>query len=218
MTTNILSNSDLLEGKPRQSAVLKTLVDGINQIIQDKLITPVDGDGGIEEQSSILTATGIWLDHIGSKLKYPRPIIVDPSAGVWFGFDGNGLGFDQITFVPGVDSSGIADEPYRALLIIRGSQLLTDCSIPSLNATIQGAFGSGNYIDNGNMTLDVTLDDSQSDVMIAALIDSGLITKPAGVLINNILISHTAGNFGFDGNGEGFDQALFVRTPSDLIV
>lgn len=213
---DVTNNSDLLEGKPRGSVVLKDLIDRINLIIQDDLVTTACD---LEAQSSILTSTGEWLDYIGNKFKYPRPLIA-PDDFLWFGFDGNGFGFDQANFVPGSgeNKAGIDDESYRALLIVRGGQLLTDCSIPSLDATIQGAFGSGNYIDNGDMTLDVLLDDTQPDIIIEALIESGLITKPAGVRIGNILIKHNAGTFGFDGNGVGFDQGLFVRTVDDLII
>ena len=212
---DVSNNSDLLEGKPRGSVILKTLIDSINSIIQTNLIDPACD---IEKQSSILTATGIWLDYIGDRLKYPRPLIA-PDEFLWFGFDGNGLGFDQANFTPGgTNKVGIDDELYRTLLIVRGGQLITDCSIPSLDKTLQGAFQSGHYIDNGNMSMDVIIDDTESDILIKALVDSGLVTKPAGVRINSILIEHSAGNFGFDGNGVGFDQALFVRTIDDFIL
>lgn len=212
---DVSNNSDLLEGKPRGSAILKTLIDSINSIIQDDLVQP---SCDIEKQSSILTATGIWLDYIGDRLKYPRLRIAEDDTTLWFGFDGHGFGFDQQVFTPGVDSTvGIDDESYRALLIVRGGQLLTDCSIPSLNATLQGAFGTGTYIDHGNMSISVILDDSQPDVIIIAVVESGLLTKPAGVRINDIFVSHGENTFGFDGNGVGFDQGLFVRTFEDLL-
>jgi len=211
---DVSNNSDLAAGKPRGSAVLKTLIDSINSVIQTDLVQPACD---IEKQSSILTATGIWLDHIGERLKYPR-LLIAASDFLWFGFDEVGFSFDQATFTPGGDNKvGIDDESYRALLIIRGSQLLTDCSIPSLDATIQGAFGNGHYIDNGDMTVDVILDNSLSDIIIIAIVESGLVTKPAGVRLRNFLIADIAGNFGFDGNGVGFDQAVFVRTYQDLL-
>lgn len=211
---DVTNNSDLLEGKPRGSTILKNLIDSINSIIQTNLIDP---SCDIEKQSSILTATGIWLDYIGERLKYPRPLVA-PAEFLWFGFDGNGFGFDQANFTPGgTNKVGIDDESYRALLIVRGGQLLTDCSIPSLNATLQGAFGSGHYIDNGDMTVDVILDNSLDDAIIIAVVESGLITKPAGVRIRNILVADLAGNFGFDGNGVGFDQAVLIRTYEDVL-
>lgn len=212
---DVTENSDLLEGKPRESEILKTLIDEINILIQEDLI---NASCDIETQSSILTATGIWLDYIGERFLYPRPQIIALDQD-FFGFDGNGKGFDQAIFVKadGPETEGIEDEIYRSLLIVRGGQLLTDCSIPSMNAIILAAFESGSYIDNGNMTLDVIIDDSQPDPVIEAIVESGLITKPAGVGIGTIEISHGAENtFGFDGHGLGFDQGLFVRTIDDL--
>lgn len=209
------NNSDLLEGKPRGSTTLKTLIDSINSIIQTNLIDPACD---IEKQSSILTATGIWLDYIGERLKYPRPLIA-PDDFEWFGFGGNGFGFDQANFTPGgTNKVGIDDESYKALLIVRGGQLITDCSIPSLDKTLQGAFTNGHYIDNGDMSMDVIIDDTQPDIIIQALVTSGLVTKPAGVRLAVFFIAHVAGTFGFDGNGIGFDQGLFVRTLDDLIL
>lgn len=215
--TDITENGSLLEGKPRQSTGLRRIVDSINAIIQTDLIDPVDD---IEKQSSILTATGIWLDYIGARLKYPRPVIFAADVQ-WFGFDSSGLGFDQAPFNPGEQDSteavGVSDDTYRSLLIVRGGQLLTDCSIPSMNTTIAGAFDTGSYIDNGNMTIDVILDSSLSDAVLVGIVDSGIITKPAGVRINEIYILNSDGTFGFDGNGVGFDQGTFVRTFAELI-
>lgn len=213
--TDIAGNSNLLEGKPRESLTLKTLIDSINQIIQDEL---VDTSDNIEEQSSILTAAGVWLDYIGERLSFPRPLIA-ADAYNWFGFDGNGYGFDQANFTPGgTNKVGIDDDAYRALLIVRGGQLITDGSLPSLDATLDGAFDTGHYIDNGDMTMNVIIDSTQPDIIIAALIESGLITKPAGVKLEDILISHGENTFGFDGNGVGFDQGLFIRTVDDLAI
>lgn len=210
---DVTSNSDFLEGKPRQSAQLKDICDRINAIIQDDLVQPALD---VERMANILTAEGVWLDYWGSRLKYPRPQIGVTDAN-WFGFDGNGLGFDQANFVPeGEGKTGIADDAYRALLIIRGSQLITDGSIPSFSEILQGVFGFGSYIDNGNMTVDIVIDDSQTDIMIKTLVDSGIIPKGAGIGINSITISNSAGNFGFDGNGVGFDQANFARDISEL--
>jgi len=214
--TDVTGNSSLLEGKVRGSVIITQVVDGINQLIQDQL---VDGADNLALQSSILTATGVWLDYIGERLKFPRPYLPEDEV-IWFGFDGsNGVGFDQGSFFPGGDPNTvpIADEAYRSLIIVRGAQLLTDCSIPSMDAIIQSAFGSGHYIDHGDMSLDVFLDTSLSDEIIKYTVEAGLITKPAGVRIDNIFISDAEGSFGFEGsNGVGFDQGPFVRVFSDL--
>jgi len=211
---DVSGNSNLLEGKPRESTILKSLVDGINQIIQDDL---VDGACAVETQTSILTATGIWLDRIGERVRLTRPKIATADFR-WFGFDGAGNRFDQANFIPGeTDPTGIDDDSYRSLLIVRGSQLLTDCSIPSMTAIAKAAFGdSSNYIDNGDMSLDIIIGEDLADVVITQLSDAGLITKPAGVRINSVQVSGDGEVFGFDGNGFGFDQKNFIRLLEDL--
>lgn len=210
---DVTNNSQFLEGKPRGSVIINKVVDGINQLIQDKL---VDGADDLAIQSSVRTATGVWLDHIGNRVKLPRPYVFADN-GNWFGFDGNGVGFDQLPFTPGTeDGVPISDDAYRKLIILRGGQLLTDCSIPSMNAILEGAFESGHYIDNGDMTLDVILDTSLSQEIIIYTVEAGLITKPAGVRINEIYIQDVNGSFGFDGNGVGFDQGPFIQTYSDI--
>jgi len=192
-------NSKFLEGKPRESADLQEICNRINQIIQDELIDPTLD---IEQQASILDATGIWLDYIGARLKFPRPMIAEDQSTLWFGFDGHGLGFDQANFVPdNPEKIGIADDPYRDLLIVRGGQLLTDCSIPSMDAIIKAAFGTGGYIDHGDMSLTIILDDTQPDIIIEAILEPFL-TYFRSISVDNV--------FGFDGNGVGFDQAIFV--------
>lgn len=210
---DVTNNGDLLEGKPRGSVTINYIVDAINQLIQDEL---VDGAENLEKQTSILTATGIWLDRIGARFLFERPLVFADN-GNWFGFDGNGRGFNQAPFTPGVDEGvPIADAPYRRLIILRGGQLITDCSIPSMDATIDAAFQTGHYIDNADMTLDVILDTTLPPEIIVYTVEAGFITKPAGVRINNILITDLNGSFGFDGNGVGFDQGPFAQPYSEI--
>ena len=179
MTTDITNNSQYLTGQPRESVDLKAIVDGINELIQSELI---DFAEDTEAQASILTATGGWLDWIGSRLNFPRPTLVQDNFDV-FGFDGHGAGFDQAPFWNGSDYGiGVADEVYRAFLIARGGQLLTDGTIASMTAVIVAAFGKGNYyVDNGDMSLDVIINPDIEDVIMGLIETTALLTKPAGV-------------------------------------
>jgi len=205
--TDITNNSQYLTGRPREDATLKIIVDGVNALIQTGLI---DFAEDIEKQSSVLTASGIWLDYIGSRLIFPRPRLNSDDFDV-FGFDGHGLGFDQAPFWAGQDTSvPVSDELYRVFLIARGGQLLTDCSIPSLNAILTAALRSGSYIDHGNMTLDVVVDADLDSTGMELIIGSDLLTKPAGVSLLNLFV-HDGDVFGFDGHGVGFDQAPFSK-------
>ena len=183
--TDITNNSQYLTGRPREDENLKTIIDGINSLIQAELI---DFAEDIEKQSSILTATGIWLDYIGAKLNFPRPRL-DSGAYDVFGFDGHGVGFDQATFWGGEDMSvPLADETYRAFIIAQGLQILTDCSISSMDAVLNTAFGNGSYEDNGDMTLDIVFDYSFDSAMVQLITESILLTKPSGVLLNIIFL------------------------------
>lgn len=205
--TDITQNSQYLTGRPRESIELKALIDGINELIQSELI---DFAAATEAQASILTATGIWLDRIGTKLKFPRPRLAVEDFDV-FGFDGHGVGFDQAPFWDGIqDTVGAADETYRMLLIVRGAQLLTDCSIPSMDSILQAAFGYGNYIDKGNMSLSIVIGATIDSAIVEMMKNTGLLTKPAGVSFGNLFVQD-GDVFGFDGHGVGFDQAPFVK-------
>ena len=179
MTTDITNNSQYLTGKPRESVELKASVDGINDLIQSELI---DFAEDTEKQVSILTATGIWLDHIGAKLNFLRPFLAQDAFDV-FGFDGHGVGFDQAPFSDGLELGiYLADKAYKNLLIARGGQLYTDCTIASMTAVLVAAFGEGNYyIDNGDMTIDVIAAVDIDDITIEFMKTTNLLTKPAGV-------------------------------------
>lgn len=184
MTTDITNNSQYTTGKPRESITLKSIIDGINDLIQTELI---DFAEDIEKSISILTATGIWLDWIGARLNFPRPTLAQDDFEV-FGFDGHGVGFDQASFWDGSDYGiGVTDETYRTFLIARGGQLLTDGSIASMTAVLVAAFGEGNYyVDNGDMSLDVILNPDMDDAMMSLVQTTDLLTKPAGVKISII--------------------------------
>lgn len=179
MTTDITNNSQYITGKPRESVTLKSIIDGINDLIQSELINFAEDT---EKQISILTATGVWLDWIGARLNFPRPTLAQDDFEV-FGFDGHGVGFDQAPFWDGSDYGiGVTDETYRKFLIARGGQLLTDGSIASMTAVLVAAFGDGNYyVDNGDMTLDVIIDPDMDDVVMGIVQTTDLLTKPAGV-------------------------------------
>lgn len=91
---DITQNSQHLTGKPRESIELNTIIDGINAMMQHDLI---DASSDLAAQGSIITATGIWLDLLGKRLDFPRPYL-DSTELEAFGFDDNGVGFDQAPF------------------------------------------------------------------------------------------------------------------------
>ena len=206
--TDITNNSQYRTGKPRESVELKAIIDGINELVQIQLI---DCAQDIETQSSILTATGIWLDYYGARFNFPRPYF-PPDQFTVFGFDDNGLGFDQAPFGSGETANQpISDDLYRSWIISRGGQLITDGTLPSLNSIVQTAFGSdAYYVDHGNMSMSVNISSSFTSQEVEAIIEAGVIPKPCGVRIRVLYNDVATDVFGFDGNGFGFDQAPFV--------
>ncbi len=193
----------------QKSTRLKGLIDGINQLIQDQIIDPVNQ---IADNLNVLTAQEIWLDRIGERLKLGRPFVNDTSIQR-FGFDDAGAGFDQEPFnsINLGGETGVSDDIYRALLIARGMQLITDGSITSVDEVLQIAFGSGHYIDNQNLTVSVRFDRVFDLNGITILLNTGLLTKPAGVRILRVFSTYADGAFGFDDAGVGFDQTPFAQ-------
>lgn len=192
----------------QQSPVILGIAQRINEIIQTELI---DSANTLEQYVSVLNARGEWLDRIGERFDIPRPALRDDQF-LRFGFDDAGVGFDQAIFGP--ERGGgtpIADETYRRLILARGGQLLTDASGPSLDQILETAFGSGHYIDHQDLTVTVRIDGDFRTDELDLIIGTGLVTKPAGVRIREIIIVPSDGAFGFDDNGVGFDQAPFAR-------
>lgn len=207
--TDITNNSQYITGKPRESTELKTLIDGINNLVQNQLI---DCAEDIETQSSILTATGIWLDYYGGRFNFPRPYF-PPDQFTTFGFEGNGLGFDQAPFGVGETANQpIGDDLYRKWIIARGGQLITDGTLQSLDAIIKAAFGDDAfYTDHGNMSMDVSISSTFTVQEVEAIIEAGVIPKPCGVRVRVLYNDAGSDAFGFDGSGYvGFDQAPFI--------
>ncbi len=204
------NNSDLLIQQHSERPNIVALIDRIDEIIQNELC---DAATELETQFSVLTATGVWLDRIGERFGLPRPFLAADEITT-FGFDSNGTGFDQQPFTDETDDTGVpvADSFYRQLIIARGGQLITDGSVPSMDAILQAAFGDGHYIDNMDMTMAVRIDGDRRQDQIDLIIDTRLITKPSGVRLSILYNVHTGGSFGFDNNGTGFDQQPFVNT------
>jgi len=207
--TDITTNSQYITGKPRESEELKSLIDQINALVQFELI---DCAEDIEAQSSILTATGIWLDYYGARFNFPRPHF-PPDSFVTFGFEGNGLGFDQAPFATGETANQpISDALYRKWIIARGGQLITDGTLPSLTDIVQTAFGDeAYYVDHGNMSMDVNITNNFTSQEVESIVEAGVIPKPCGVRVRVLYNDVGSDIFGFDGTGySGFDQNPFI--------
>ena len=210
MTTEVTNKSQYITGKIRGSTEIKVLIDGLNQLIQDELI---DAAEALESNASVLTAEGVWLDLIGQRINFPRPFF-PPDQFTTFGFDDNGLGFDQGPFATGETANQpVSDTLYRQWLIAKGGSLLIDGTLASLNSVVQAAFDDDSeYIDHGNMTMTLILSGGTYTFQeIEAIVDAGFLPKPCGVSVRLLYNNINNDIFGFDGTGySGFDQDPFL--------
>lgn len=159
------------------------LVDGIAALVQIKLIDPLMAT---EAGANILTATGFWLDRLGIRFKLSR------SSSISLG----------------------TDAKYRSYLTAKAGQYITDGSIPDLDRILQASVGApgGRYVDNGNLTLSVTIPSDMPQDEIDYVVANGLLPKPAGVSFSLVYVGGSTNKFGFNGNGKGFSQAPFGKT------
>lgn len=205
---DVTTNIALVIEQYKNTIRLMKLIGGLLSLVQNELVLPLCK---YQSQLNINNAVGFLLDRIGAIFGYARPF-VDSGDFVYFGFDGNGLGFDQAVFVPDGGSAAfiqIGDDPYRTLLKAWIGGLFTDGTVPSINKVIQLALGQqgGHVIDNGDMTATVYL--YNKDINLLYMIArTNVIPRPAGVAYTyNLAVGDV---FGFDGNGVGFDQAPFI--------
>ena len=100
---NVSENERLLISQYDQSPRFKQLAQGLLDVIQAELVKPVLD---LQKQSNLDTATGIWLDYIGTRLDLQRPQVAFRPDGDRFKYsegtkpkaEREGTGFDQAPF------------------------------------------------------------------------------------------------------------------------
>lgn len=183
---------------------LQELLSQILSIMQAQFIDVIKQ---YTDKYSIDTADGVWLDYVGYRLGvFSRPSYENP--GEYFGFDDTGTGFDQAPFENDILLVPINDAYFRAFLKARAQQLITDCSIDSIQQALLFFFEQVFVTDNYNMTMSVNIVTNIPVLIVQAVIDAGIIIKPAAVGINGQVVFGDF--FGFDDTGTGFDQGPFV--------
>lgn len=164
---------------------LEQLVDRIADLLQTQII---DQLLSIESYYDVNRAVGYFLNLIGVRFNFSRPR---------------------------VGSTLATDVQYRRYLKGRAAQLLTDGTAGNMETILQRSLdANGQYIDNGNMSVDVTLPSVVSDDELNTIVDNGLITKPAGVRIGLVYAGSDVPVFGFNGAGSTFNSAPFGRTTT----
>lgn len=142
---------------------------------------------------NVLTAQGYGLDIWGSIVGAPRTLPVTGTTGQpTFGFNESGndwVGFGQAPFTQGAalgNNVTLTDLQYRPLVLAKAATNIWDGSIPKLNAILLALFqGRGTpYVRDGlNMGLTYVFSEVLTNLDLA-VINSGVLPQPAGVVIN----------------------------------
>lgn len=137
---------------------------------------------------NIDTAQGIGLDIWGRIVGVSR--ILQIVVGTNFGFEeAGGDGFNQSAFYsgPGATSNySLSDSAFRLLILAKALFNISDGSVASTNAILRSLFpGRGNtyVVDNFDMTMTIVFVFQLSPVELAIVENSGVIPRPAGVLL-----------------------------------
>ena len=198
----------------KQSPRLTAMVDVFNEQVETEIIksaTDLLSCGGIQ-------AKGYWLDLLGRRFGFHRPLLIDLNAVKYFGLTGIPQGsvthkgtFGQAPFVKSTDDIGANryyanDDIYSNLLKLWISKMLSSGTVDSINHIISSIYPNSYTIDNQDMTIDVYINVSDSTLDADFITDNiFIIPRPAGVK----LTVHTYGYFGFDKSGETFDNGTF---------
>jgi hypothetical protein len=194
-----------------QSPFITALIQSMNEWIDPR----ADFDLFYDRVWNVMTAEGFGLDIWGKIVGIGRELEVEV-PGVFFGFEGNGLPFDQGTFSPSETSTAtyrLSDTAYRKLVLAKAMANIIRTTAPALNALLQNFFsGRGKCWCNdlGGMAMKYTFAFTLLPYERALIRSGGLLPRPAAVEI--IVQEATRSCFGFDGNGLPFDQGTFIST------
>lgn len=165
----------------------------------------------------ISTATGYGLDVWGRILGQSRYLQITQTPDENFGFDTNGTPgtnwqpFNVAPFYSAGAGAGAAyalqDSAYRQLLLVKAAANIASCDPRSLNALLRALFGSRGqcyvrYDLAAPMVLDYVFDFFPSPVD-RAIIESGIIPVPAGMLVRIQFKQFNYAPFGFADMNEG---------------
>ena len=189
-------------GQWHQASELRALIQAYLNVrkaeISDQFLT-------LQAMRNLDTAEGWWLDQIGLRMGYPRPVVSDTESDV-FGFDlSKHKGFNQARFLSATRAPliGIGDDLYRQFLRARRYVNYAAATMQNFDAAVREIDPGAQVTDNLDMTVTVRTD-RVSDLELAR--DTLAVPKPAGVK----MIVEGRDVFGFDDSGYvGFNQGPF---------
>ncbi|MEE9451365.1 MAG: DUF2612 domain-containing protein [Gammaproteobacteria bacterium] len=188
---------------------LQNLLKEISDVQQTLLIDVISQ---YSSRYSIDTATGTWLDYVGFRYGiFTRPVLPVQFVLDYFGFDiSSGTGFDQAAFISDeTDNIPVNDDIFRSFLKAIVPQLVTNCTLKDIRDALLIFFEEIIITDDQDMTFSVTIITDISPEVVQSVLVSGIITKPAAVGLQTVIL--IGGYFGFDDSGgTGFDQSAFI--------
>jgi hypothetical protein len=166
---------------------LVQLIESMNEWIDPA----ADFDAFYANVWNVATAVGWGLDVWGRIVGVGRVVQVASGEITW-GFDeatpASAAPFNQGAFYAGAgvtDSYVLADEPYRTLIYAKALSNISNGSMAAINQILRNLFpGRGNCYctDGANMTMTYTFDFALTPVELAVVSQSGVLSKPAGVV------------------------------------
>jgi hypothetical protein len=211
------------------AATIVQLVHNLNDYIDPS----ADIDAFYQNIWNVDTAVGYGLDVWGKIVGLENGRLLKIPAGeINLGFDEAGIA-SATSFGSGVFYAGstvtqnfyLADDPFRALIMVKALANITDCSIPSYNKLLNLLFaGRGRcYVnDLGNMQMRFTFEFFLQPFELAILTQSGALPRPTGVLAYVMSVS-LPNTFGFSeagipsaapfGQGVFYSGVNFITSP-----
>ena len=201
---NLEASTELLAQQWQNSPKLMAAIDAPLETIRESVLPPFDT---LDRMRTIENAEGVWLDFLGRKLGIDRPTISVSATSARFGFEGatRATGFDRAPFHGSREEDPIVPLPdalFRRLVRARGVVVRFDGSIQMFVRACRHIDPSCSVVDNRDMTVTIVTDEQDFFELAES---AGALPRTAGVGI----IYSQLGLFGFEGIGEGFDQAPF---------
>lgn len=175
------------------SPTLLSLIGSFNSCVDPR----ANIDAFFDNVWNIETAVGYGLDVWGRIVGVSR--VLQVSSGQWLGFEEANDGsvetpFNQAPFYAGSATTGnyaLTDDAFRTLILAKAYANISNGSIPSINQilmTLFGLTGACWCTDGQNMTMTYTFEFELSPVQFAIVEQSGVLPRPAGVLVTIIQI------------------------------
>lgn len=171
----------------------------------------------------VLTAQGFGLDIWGKIVGVGRELTI-PGDLTFLGYQEavDWQPFGQAPLYPGdqpTETYVLADDAYRTLILVKALTNISDCTSQTLNRMLQTMFaGRGRcYVtDTGSMEMRFVFEFELEPFEIAIMTKSGVVPRPAGVLVN-VFQADIPTTFGFhEGAAQPFGSGVFF-TSSGLI-